>query len=158
MSPPACYRYIDSLPLHAAPSVFGMSVNANMTCDQNETATLCDILLSLQPRSSSSSGRTRDEVIADTAKVWGRRPPSDQSLRVDSPTLAAVWCVSVGCVYQSISDQLPPAFDTEEVSMLHPIKYEESMNTVLVQECLRYNRLLVRAQHGFCRDNLRCVD
>lgn len=41
--------------------------------------------------------------------------------------------------------------------MLHPIKYEESMNTVLVQECLRYNRLLVRAQHGFCRDNFRCV-
>jgi len=33
-------------------------------------------------------------------------------------------------------------FDIEGVSMLYPVVYEESMNTVLLQECIRYNKLI----------------
>lgn len=33
-------------------------------------------------------------------------------------------------------------FDIEGVSLLYPVVYEESMNTVLLQECIRYNKLI----------------
>lgn len=42
----------------------------------------------------------------------------------------------------SIYAKLPPMFDVETVSMAYPVVYHESMNTVLVQEVIRYNELL----------------
>ncbi|CAB0032367.1 unnamed protein product [Trichogramma brassicae] len=41
-----------------------------------------------------------------------------------------------------IYDRLPDSFDLEEAQKAHPASYLESMNTVLVQEMERYNRLL----------------
>ncbi|KAL8022251.1 putative AAA+ ATPase domain, dynein heavy chain region D6 P-loop domain-containing protein [Plasmopara halstedii] len=43
---------------------------------------------------------------------------------------------------QSIIDRLPPLFDVENISLRYPVLYEESMNTVLLQELQRYNTLL----------------
>ena len=46
-------------------------------------------------------------------------------------------------ISEDILKRLPKNFDTEEASKKHPIMYEESMNTVLQQELLRFNKLLV---------------
>ena len=43
----------------------------------------------------------------------------------------------------NMEEQMPGAYDIEAVSMLYPTDYYESMNTVLVQEGQRYNRLIV---------------
>ena len=43
---------------------------------------------------------------------------------------------------QEILDKTPPVFDTDEVYKKYPTRHDESMNTVLNQECLRYNSLL----------------
>jgi len=43
---------------------------------------------------------------------------------------------------KSLLDKLPQPLDTEKAAKLHPIMYEESMNTVLAQELLRFNKLL----------------
>jgi len=41
-----------------------------------------------------------------------------------------------------LESMTPEVFDLEYVSTKFPTSYEESMNTVLFQECVRYNRLL----------------
>jgi dynein heavy chain len=41
-----------------------------------------------------------------------------------------------------IQTKTPPVIDLEMVANKYPTLYEESMNTVLFQECVRYNRLL----------------
>ena len=42
-----------------------------------------------------------------------------------------------------IYKRMPELFDIEIASKKYPIQYEESMNTVLIQELIRYNRLLL---------------
>jgi dynein heavy chain len=37
--------------------------------------------------------------------------------------------------------KLPSPFNIESIQAKYPVQYNESMNTVLVQECIRYNRL-----------------
>lgn len=48
----------------------------------------------------------------------------------------------IGDMAKSIQGKVPPMFDLDEVSAKYPTDYNESMNTVLAQECLKYNRLL----------------
>ena len=44
---------------------------------------------------------------------------------------------------ESILSKVPGTFDTDEVMKKYPTRHDESMNTVLNQECIRYNNLLV---------------
>jgi dynein heavy chain len=43
---------------------------------------------------------------------------------------------------KDLQDQTPEVFSLEKVGKAYPTSYEESMNTVLFQECVRYNALL----------------
>uniref|UniRef100_A0A668T5Z5 Dynein axonemal heavy chain 1 n=1 Tax=Oreochromis aureus TaxID=47969 RepID=A0A668T5Z5_OREAU len=45
-------------------------------------------------------------------------------------------------IVAGIVEKIPPPFDVEEVMEKYPVLYEESMNTVLIQEVIRYNKLL----------------
>lgn len=64
----------------------------------------------MQPKTSSGKGKTREEVIMDTAKF--------------------------------LQSKTPPVFDLEMVGKKYETDYYESMNTVIFQECVRYNGLL----------------
>jgi len=44
---------------------------------------------------------------------------------------------------QSIADRMPKPFDLEEANYRYPVDYHESMNSVLCQELVRFNRLIV---------------
>ena len=103
-------EFIESMPIMDKPGVFGLHDNADITCAQNDTYAMFRTILSLQPRASSGGGKSREEVLADTAK--------------------------------DILDKVPEPFNLEAVSDRYPTMYEESMNTVVQQECIRYNKML----------------
>lgn len=66
--------------------------------------------MSVQPRTSTGAGKSRDEVLKDIAV--------------------------------SLEEKTPPVIDFDDVLEKYPTEYNESMNTVLAQEVIRYNRLL----------------
>lgn len=71
-SPAACpiedyIKYIESLPLNPSPEAFGLHDNAEITNSQNETRIMLETILSIQPRSSSGDGKSRDEIIEEIA-------------------------------------------------------------------------------------------
>lgn len=69
-------EYIKSLPLNPHPEAFGLHENAEITTAQNTTRILLEAVLSMQPRASSGSGKTREEIIGEQAKfIQGRTPP-----------------------------------------------------------------------------------
>ncbi|XP_020606105.1 dynein heavy chain 1, axonemal-like [Orbicella faveolata] len=104
-------RYIRGLPINDTPEIFALHDNANITFAQNETFSLLQGILKMQPRSSSGAGRSREEVMEEAGR--------------------------------SILERVPQPISVSMVMEKHPVRYEESMNTVLIQEVIRYNKLLV---------------
>jgi dynein axonemal heavy chain len=103
--------YIRSLDLMPKPEVFGLHENAEITSARENTIKLFETLLQMLPRSGSSGGHSREDIITDMAKM--------------------------------LQQKTPDAFDIEAISENYPTKYSESMNTVLVQEAIRYSRLIL---------------
>jgi dynein heavy chain len=103
-------EHIESLPINPDPEVFGMHDNANITCAQTETYANFDIILSLQPRVAAGSGKSREELIGDSAA--------------------------------DIEARIRELYNVQAIAMMYPVTYDESMNTVLVQELQKFNRLL----------------
>jgi dynein heavy chain len=62
---------IKSYPLQPQPEIFGLHVNADITCQQAETYELLATVLGLQPRttSSSSAADSQEAVVARVAKA-----------------------------------------------------------------------------------------
>lgn len=68
--------YIRSLPISAAPEVFGLHANADITKDQQEAEQMLVSILSTQGRAQSGGGRSPDEVLSDlAADIENRIPP-----------------------------------------------------------------------------------
>ncbi|XP_065685160.1 dynein axonemal heavy chain 1 isoform X1 [Hydra vulgaris] len=103
-------EYILQLPINDAPEIFGLHENANITFSQNESFRYLSGILQLQPKSLPGLGRSKEEIIEETAI--------------------------------NILKQVPDPIDIESVVKKYPVIYEESMNTVLIQEITRYNKLL----------------
>jgi dynein heavy chain len=50
--------------------------NAEITTNQNETRTILENVLAIQPRASTGAGKSREEVIGDLAKnIEAKTPP-----------------------------------------------------------------------------------
>jgi dynein heavy chain len=105
-------RYIKSLPHSQSPEAFGLHQNADISKDLQET----NILLS--------------NVILTQGKQNGA---SSSGKTQDELTAE---------VANGILKSLPADFELASVKAAFPVKYEESMNTVLIQELVRYNKLI----------------
>lgn len=117
-------KYLKSLPLIQSPEAFGMHENADISKDLNETNALISSIILTQGRSGGGGGG------------GGGKSQDEVTGEITAGILAS----------------LIPDFDVAAIKKLYPVKYEESMNTVLVQELVRYNRLL-----KIIRDSLESV-
>lgn len=104
-------KYIQSLPLLESPELFGLHDNANLASAMKEAGYLLDSTMSLM----SGSGGGGEGAESEEDKL-----------------------VSLA---KDIQQKLPASFDVERVSIDFPVMYEESMNTVLIQELEKFNRL-----------------
>lgn len=105
--------YIETLPLVAPPEVFGLHDNANITKDQNDTNNLFRNIL-LTEKGESGGGK-------------GGASKED----------------TISAVAADIANKIPLNFDMEAAQIRYPVRWEESMNTVLcqVRACLLRLRL-----------------
>jgi len=108
--------YVRTLPFINAPEVFGMNDNADISVAINDTNLLLSTALSLQPKDAGDGGGG-----------GGGAASSFES--------------ALSALVESISGKIPDIFDIEAVSVRFPVSFEESLNTVLVQECMRFNNL-----------------
>eukprot|EP00933_Yihiella_yeosuensis_P058536 TRINITY_DN5909_c0_g2_i4.p1 TRINITY_DN5909_c0_g2~~TRINITY_DN5909_c0_g2_i4.p1 ORF type:complete len:331 (+),score=76.89 TRINITY_DN5909_c0_g2_i4:219-1211(+) len=94
------------------PEAFGLHANANLVAAISEALRLLDVASSLQPKTSGA----------------GEGGKSNDELLSEAA--------------EKFLNDLPQPFDVEAVTHKYPVDYNESMNTVLGQELLRFNKLL----------------
>lgn len=58
---------------------------------------------------------------------------------------------------KELVSKLPKPFDTDDAAKKHPVMYTESMNTVLQQELMRFNKLL-KTVHSFLINVDKAID
>jgi dynein heavy chain len=118
-------EYIDQLPLIASPEIFGLHDNATLTKDQNDTNLLLNSILDTESSSTSSASSSDD-------KKDGEKKEEKKMTKEDTISSTA----------NDIFNKLPANFDMEYAQLKYPVLWEESMNTVLCQELIRFNNLL----------------
>ena len=114
-----------ALPLTQLPEIFGLHDNADITKDQQETNYFCDTVLSTES-SASSGGNSGGGRSAD---------------EILDDLVAA------------LLERIPDQYDRERVMKKYPIRFDESMNTVLAQELIRFNGLIAAIRSSLA--NLR---
>lgn len=105
-------EYTRNFPNVTKPEVFGMHANADISKDKKEVDGLLSSMLLTQSSEGGGGGGKSRDEV-------------------------------IGELAAEITSKVPTAiFDIELVQRAYPITYEESMNTVIKQELIRYNRLL----------------
>ncbi|XP_036671579.3 dynein axonemal heavy chain 3 isoform X3 [Drosophila suzukii] len=108
-------EYVSSFPLSPHPEVYGLHENADINRNVKETnALISGVLL------------TQTDLMASVKA-------SSTGGAKEDPAIA---------ICKQVLSQLPDEFDIDEVSKSYPVIYTNSMNTVLRQELIRFNRLL----------------
>ncbi|XP_051801201.1 dynein axonemal heavy chain 6 isoform X2 [Acanthochromis polyacanthus] len=108
-------KYIESLPIIDDPEVFGMHENANLAFQRQETITLINTILDVNPRSSAQHGaKSNDDIVCELAESILAKLPE----RLD------------------MDEAVETLFVKDKNSRLN------SLTTVLGQEADRFNNLL----------------
>ncbi|XP_070136648.1 dynein axonemal heavy chain 3 [Drosophila bipectinata] len=108
-------EYVSSFPLSPQPEVYGLHENADINRNVKETnALISGVLL------------TQTDLMASVkaSSVGGAK---------EDPAIA---------ICKQVLAQMPEEFDIDVVSKSYPVIYTNSMNTVLRQELIRFNRLI----------------
>eukprot|EP00743_Colponemidia_sp_Colp-15_P006229 GILK01006701.1.p1 GENE.GILK01006701.1~~GILK01006701.1.p1 ORF type:complete len:1608 (-),score=254.94 GILK01006701.1:104-4669(-) len=114
--------YIRQLPLNDAPEVFGLHENADISRARQEASELLGVALTLQPKAAQTSAPDDSSTAASTSNSAVDKKLEEMVVQ--------------------LTKQTPAQFDIDAVQGQYPIRHSESMNTVLQQELMRFNKLL----------------
>lgn len=117
--------YIKGLPSTTSPEIFGLHDNAEIAKDLSDTSSLLETLSTQSIVSASSA----------TAAAVSTQPDKGKEVALTDEE-------RVKELSETLIKQLPENFDIEAAAEKYPIVYTESLNTVLVQELVRFNKLL----------------
>ncbi|KAJ3385211.1 Dynein heavy chain 7, axonemal [Entophlyctis sp. JEL0112] len=106
--------YIKQLPLNQSPEIFGVHDNGDIAKQLADTKNLFASVIKTQESSASSGGS-------------GGGKSNDEIVTE---------------VASDILNRIPRTFNIEAAVAKYPVNYNESMNTVLIQEMIRFNRLI----------------
>ena len=140
--------HIETFPLSVSPDVFGFHSNATITKDQNETNLLFSSILLTQAGSSRDDNDDDDAQDDENGSNDSNNENNDQNNEDDDndkKESKAGNSLSREEIILEVASQnvgkMPDLFDMEMTALRYPIKWEESMNTVITQELERFNSL-----------------
>jgi len=128
-------QYIERLPLHDDPRVFGMHQNANITHQAQESNTMIDTILSIQPRNPAESAQQNKNENEDEEQDEAAKPKTQDEMVSD---LAAEILASLPAVLDMKDGE--QTFMDARASTQNGMM--DSLTIFLVQECEKFNRLL----------------
>lgn len=131
-------KYIETFPLSVSPDVFGFHSNATITKDQNETNLLFKSILLTQAGSSAPGGDDEDKENTDSTGDANKEEEEEEEQSKKGGISRDEIILEVA---SSNLLKIPELFDMEVAALRYPIKWEESMNTVITQELDRFNSL-----------------
>ncbi|CAJ1411101.1 unnamed protein product [Effrenium voratum] len=109
-------EYIRALPINQMPEAFGLHANANLSAAIKEGLGILATANSMLPKGGGGDS--------------GAKTPDQIMSELSSKFLS----------------EIRQPFDVEWLSATYPTDYNESMNTVVNQEALRFNKLLIRVR------------
>jgi len=115
--------FIKSLPINTTPEVFWLHNNANLTAAINEGMGLLKNAMSMMGSFGAATGGGEDEEEGGKAKT-----PEEIYSGISQDILA----------------RMPEKADIEVIMRKYPVMYEQCLNTVLLMELGKFNRLLGR--------------
>ncbi|KAJ1560358.1 Dynein heavy chain 7, axonemal [Cladochytrium tenue] len=107
--------YIKQLPLNQEPEVFGVHDNSDIAKQFADTKNMLGSIQKTQEQSAAGGG-------------GGGGTKSSDEIVVEVATYMLA--------------RIPSTFSIEAAAQRYPVNYNESMNTVLIQEMIRFNRLI----------------
>lgn len=128
-------EYIQTFPLSPQPEVYGLHENADINRNVKETNAVRELKLTILPFKKKKN-RFRQLIsgvlLTQTDLMASVKASSAGGVKED-PAIA---------ICKELMERLPEEFDLDEITKSYPVIYTNSMNTVLRQELIRFNRLL----------------
>ena len=134
---------LGKLPAAMTPAVFGLHENSADAQAANEARLLLGSAYALLPAAikavgtaASAAGAAADSKHGDESE--SKLQDQDEAAATPAPSSGGS---AVATLAASLLQRVPEPFDTEAMARAWPPTYDASMNTLLLQEAARYNRL-----------------
>lgn len=112
------------IPQECHPINIGLNMNSNITADRGECQKLLDGLMDMYTGKLQETDKSSEKSDKENSQEERQKESGDLQLVLD------------------LQSKIPKQFDIEAITLKYPTIFEESLNSLLAQECGRFNILL----------------